>query len=107
MLQKDGRWKYGVPPVGSANFAWVQHFIYHLAPNGIAGFVLSNVSLSSTSSGEDEIRKNIIQNDLVDCIITLPENYFITLEYLPAFGLLIVTNKIKIFDKKEKKTRYC
>lgn len=76
LLQNDGRWKYGTPPVGSANFAWVQHFIYHLAPRGIAGFVLSNVSLSSTSSGEDEIRKNIILNDLVDCIITLPEKLF-------------------------------
>jgi type I restriction enzyme M protein len=92
LLQKDGRWKYGVPPVGSANFAWVQHFIYHLAPNGIAGFVLSNVSLSSTSSGEDEIRKNIIQNDLVDCIITLPEKLFYNTG-IPACIWIINRNK--------------
>jgi len=76
LLQKDGRWKYGIPPAGNANFAWMQHFIYHLAPRGVAGFILANVSLSSTSSGEDGIRKSIIENDLVDCIITLPEKLF-------------------------------
>lgn len=92
LLQKDGRWKHGVPPTGSANFAWVQHFIYHLSTSGIAGFVLSNVSLSSTSSGEDEIRKQIIQHDLVDCIITLPEKLFYNTG-IPACIWIINRNK--------------
>ena len=76
LLQDDVRWKYGVPPKGNANFAWVQHFIYHLSPTGIAGFVLANGSLSSNTSGEGEIRKNIIEADLVDCIIAMPSNLF-------------------------------
>ena len=75
-LREDGRWKYGVPPVGNANFAWVQHFIHHLAPNGLAGFVLANGSMSSNQSGEGEIRKNIIEADLVDCMIALPGQLF-------------------------------
>ncbi len=75
-LREDKRWKYGVPPVGNANFAWVQHFIHHLGPNGIAGFVLANVSLSSESNLENDIRKNIIEADLVDCIVTLPAKLF-------------------------------
>lgn len=75
-LKEDVRWKYGVPPVGNANFAWVQHFIHHLAPNGIAGFVLANGSMSSTQSGEGEIRKSIVEADLVDCMIALPGQLF-------------------------------
>ena len=75
-LQNDKRWKYGVPPKGNANFAWMQHFIYHLSPNGMAGFVLSNGSMSSQSSGEGEIRKKIVEADLVDYIITLPGQLF-------------------------------
>ncbi|MBU4312416.1 MAG: N-6 DNA methylase [Candidatus Omnitrophica bacterium] len=75
-LRKDGRWKYGTPPTGNANFAWVQHFIYHLAPRGMAGFVLGNASLSSVTNGEDEIRKNIVEADLVDCIVSLPNKLF-------------------------------
>jgi type I restriction enzyme M protein len=75
-LAKDVRWKYGVPPAGNANFAWVQHFIHHLAPNGIAGFVLANGSMSSNQSGEGEIRKAIIEADLVDCMIALPSQLF-------------------------------
>ena len=75
-LREDKRWVYGVPPPGNANFAWVQHFIYHLAPNGVAGFVLANGSLSSNQSGEGEIRKNIIEADLVDCIVALPGQLF-------------------------------
>lgn len=65
-LREDKRWQYGVPPMGNANYAWVQHFLSHLAPNGIAGFVLANGSLSSNTSGEGEIRKNIVEADLVD-----------------------------------------
>ena len=65
-----------MPPVGNANFAWVQHFLYHLAPRGMAGFVLANGSMSSTQSGEGEIRRKIIEADLVDCIIALPGQFF-------------------------------
>ena len=75
-LREDRRWEYGVPPVGNANFAWVQHFLHHLAPRGTAGFVLANGSMSSQQSGEGEIRKNIIEADLVDCIIALPGQLF-------------------------------
>ena len=75
-LRDDRRWDHGVPPVGNANFAWVQHFLYHLAPRGTAGFVLANGSMSSNQSGEGEIRKNIIEAGLVDCIIALPGQLF-------------------------------
>ena len=76
LLRDDKRWVYGPPPAGNANFAWVQHFIYHLAPGGIAGFVLANGSMSSNQSGEGEIRKNIIEADLVDCMVALPGQLF-------------------------------
>ena len=76
MLREDIRWKFGVPPINNANFAWVQHFIYHLAPHGIAGFVLANGSMSSNTSNEGEIRKNIVEADLVDCMIALPSQLF-------------------------------
>ncbi|MEK6940093.1 MAG: SAM-dependent methyltransferase, partial [Nanoarchaeota archaeon] len=76
MLREDVRWKFGVPPTGNANFAWVQHFIYHLAPSGVAGFVLANGSMSSNTSGEGEIRKKIVEADLVDCMAALPSNLF-------------------------------
>ncbi|MDG7041210.1 MAG: SAM-dependent DNA methyltransferase [Nitrososphaerota archaeon] len=76
LLREDVRWKFGVPPTGNANFAWVQHFIHHLSPTGIAGFVLSNGSLSSNTSNEGEIRKNIIEADLMDCIVALPPQLF-------------------------------
>src|SRR3989475_1145723 len=76
LLKEDKRWIYGVPPSGNANFAWVQHFIYHLAPTGIAGFVLANGSMSSNQSGEGEIRKKIIEADLVDCMVALPGQLF-------------------------------
>jgi type I restriction enzyme M protein len=72
------RWDYGTPPAGNANFAWVQHFISHLAPHGVAGFVLANGSLSSQQSGEGEIRKAIVEADLVDCIVSLPGQLFFT-----------------------------
>jgi len=75
-LREDIRWKYGIPPAGNANFAWVQHFIYHLYPNGIAGFVLANGSMSSNTAGEGKIRENIIEDDLVDCMISLPPQLF-------------------------------
>ena len=75
-LREDKRWQYGVPPVGNANFAWVQHFLHHLTPRGTAGFVLANGSMSSTQSGEGEIRRSIIEANLVDCIIALPGQLF-------------------------------
>ncbi|MBU4404019.1 MAG: type I restriction-modification system subunit M [Acidobacteria bacterium] len=76
LLRDDKRWAYGAPPTGNANFAWVQHFIYHLAPTGLAGFVLANGSMSSNQSGEGEIRKNIIEADLVDCMVAMPGQLF-------------------------------
>lgn len=75
-LADDPRWKYGVPPQSNANFAWVQHFVYHLSPKGTAGFVLANGSLSSKSSGEGEIRRKLVEADLVDCIVAMPDKLF-------------------------------
>ncbi len=75
-LRDDARWKYGQPPANNGNYAWIQHFVHHLAPNGVAGFVLANGSLSSKTSGEGEIRKNMVQANLVDCIVALPEKLF-------------------------------
>lgn len=76
LLKNDKRWVYGTPPASNANFAWVQHFIYHLAPTGIAGFVLANGSMSSNQSGEGEIRRAIVEADLVDCMVALPGQLF-------------------------------
>ncbi len=76
LLKDDKRWVFGTPPAGNANFAWVQHFIHHLAPTGLAGFVLANGSMSSNQSGEGEIRRNIIEADLVDCMVALPGQLF-------------------------------
>lgn len=83
LLKDDKRWKYGVPPPGNANFAWVQHMIHHLAPTGLAGFVLANGSMSSNQSGEGEIRKNILEADLVDCMVALPGQLFYSTQ-IPA-----------------------
>lgn len=75
-LADDPRWAYGMPPEGNANFAWVQHFIHHLSPKGTAGFVLANGSLSSKSGGEGEIRRKLVEADLVDCIVAMPDKLF-------------------------------
>ena len=75
-LREDKRWQYGAPPVGNANFAWVQHMVHHLSPTGVAGFVLANGSMSSNQSGEGEIRKNLIEADLVDCMVAMPGQLF-------------------------------
>ena len=75
-LREDVRWTYGAPPVGNANFAWVQHFVHHLGPRGIAGFVLANGSMSSQQSGEGDIRKAIVEADLVDCMVAMPGQLF-------------------------------
>ena len=82
-LTDDKRWRYGVPPRGNANFAWVQHMVHHLAPGGVAGFVLANGSMSSGQSGEGEIRKNLIEEDLVDCMVALPGQLFYSTQ-IPA-----------------------
>lgn len=76
--RNDVRWKYGVPPTGNANSAWIQHFIHHLAPHGVAGFVMANGSMSSNQSGEGEIRRALIEAGLVDCIVSLPSQLFYT-----------------------------
>ena len=76
LLRDDPRWAYGIPPVGNANYAWMQHMIYHLTPNGSMAMVLSNGSLSSNTSNEGEIRKNILKEDLIDCILMLPKQLF-------------------------------
>jgi type I restriction enzyme M protein len=91
-LVEDGRWKYNTPPVGNANYAWVQHMIHHLAPNGIAAFVLANGSMSSNSSGEGEIRKAIAEADLVDCMVALPGNLFYNTA-IPACLWFLARNK--------------
>ena len=83
LLRKDGRWQYGVPPTGNANYAWIQHFLYHLAPNGQAGFVLAKGSLTTKTSGEGEIRKAFIENNLIDCIVNLPAKLFLNTQ-IPA-----------------------
>jgi type I restriction enzyme M protein len=82
-LRGDLRWHYGVPPAGNANFAWVQHIVHHLAPAGVAGFVLANGSMSSNQSGEGEIRKGLIEADLVDCMVALPGQLFYSTQ-IPA-----------------------
>ena len=76
LLQDDVRWGFGSPPKRNANFAWIQHFIHHLSPTGVAGFVLANGSMSSNTSGEGDIRKNIIEADLVGCMVALPSQLF-------------------------------
>jgi len=75
-LKDDVRWAYGIPPAGNANYAWLEHMVYHLAPNGVAGVVLANGALSSNTSNEGEIRKNLLEADLVDCIVAMPDKLF-------------------------------
>ena len=82
-LADDQRWRYGVPPKGNANFAWVQHIVHHLAPGGSSGFVLANGSMSSNQSGEGEIRKSLIEAELVDCMVALPGQLFYSTQ-IPA-----------------------
>ena len=91
-LLGDVRWQYGTPPANNANFAWLQHMIWHLAPNGRIGMVLANGSLSSQSGGEGEIRKNIINADLVDCIVAMPSQLFYTTQ-IPVSLWFLARNK--------------
>jgi len=92
-IQKDdAKWKYGVPPTGNANYAWLQHFISKLAPGGTAGIVLANGSMSSDTNTEGEIRKNLIENDLVDCMVALPSQLFYNTQ-IPACLWFLARNK--------------
>ncbi len=92
LLRDDVRWKYGAPPAGNANFAWVQHIVHHLAPAGVAGFVLANGSMSSNQSGEGEIRKAIVEADLVDCMVALPGQLFYATQ-IPVCLWFLTRNK--------------
>ena len=94
-LTDDPRWQYGMPPAGNANFAWLQHMIYHLAPNGRIGMVLANGSLSSQSGGEGTIRENIIRADLVDCIVAMPTQLFYTTQIPVSLWFLSKNKKQK------------
>jgi type I restriction enzyme M protein len=88
LMRKDARWQYGIPPTGNANFAWMQHFIYHLAPNGQAGVVLAKGALTSKTSGEGEIRKALVENGLIDCIVNLPAKLFLNTQIPAALWFL-------------------
>ncbi|MFZ5948056.1 MAG: N-6 DNA methylase [Stygiobacter sp.] len=92
LLRKDARWQYGIPPVNNANYAWIQHFIYHLAPNGQAGFVLAKGALTSKTSGEGEIRKALVEARLIDCIVNLPSKLFLNTQ-IPASLWFLNRNK--------------
>lgn len=83
LLRNDGRWQYGIPPQGNANYGWIQHFLYHLSPTGTAGFVLAKGSLTSNTSNEGEIRKSLIEANLIDCIVNLPAKLFLNTQ-IPA-----------------------
>jgi type I restriction enzyme M protein len=91
-LREDSRWKYGVPPVGNANYAWLQHILWHLSPNGTAGVVLANGSMSSMQSGEGEIRRAMVEADVVDCMIALPGQLFYSTQ-IPACLWFLARNK--------------
>ena len=92
LLRKDGRWKHGIPPTGNANYAWIQHFIYHLSPSGQAGFVLAKGALTTKTNGEYEIRKSIIESGLVDCMVNLPAKLFLNTQ-IPASLWFLSKNK--------------
>lgn len=92
LLQKDARWVYGTPPAGNANYAWIQHFLYHTSTNGQAGFVLAKGSLTTKTSNEGEIRKALIENDLIDCIVNLPSKLFLNTQ-IPACLWFLRRNK--------------
>ncbi len=101
-LKEDRRWKYGLPPEGNANFAWVSHMIHHLSPKGYAGIVLANGSMSSNTNNEGEIRKNILEADLVDCMIALPGQLFFNTQ-IPACIWILTKNKSGKGGKRNRK----
>ena len=101
-LKEDVRWKYGVPPEGNANFAWLQHIIHHLAPNGIAGVVLANGSMSSNTNNEGNIRQAMVEQDVVDCMVALPGQLFYSTQ-IPACLWFLARNKnpgLKLKDRR-------
>lgn len=98
LLKDDARWKYGVPPAGNANYAWIQHFIYHMSPKGMAGFVLAKGSLTSKTNSEGEIRKAIIEAGLLDCIVNLPPKLFLNTQ-IPACLWFLSRRKEGRLDK--------
>ena len=100
----DPRWKYGRPPSGNANFAWLQHMLYHLAPNGSQALLLANGSMSSTTNNEGEIRKNLVTNDLIECMVALPGQLF-TNTQIPACIWFLTNNKGERTDKAGRKLR--
>ncbi|MCZ6803388.1 MAG: class I SAM-dependent DNA methyltransferase [Proteobacteria bacterium] len=103
LLRTDGRWKYGTPPTGNANFAWLQHFIYHLTPTGQAGIVLSKGALTSKTSGEGEIRKAMIEEgNLIDCIVNLPAKLFLNTQIPAALWFLSRNRKNGKFRNQSK-----
>jgi type I restriction enzyme M protein len=91
-LREDVRWKYGIPPVGNSNYAWLEHIVHHLAPNGTAGVVLANGSMSSNTSGEGDIRQSLVEHDLVDCMVALPGALFYSTT-IPACLWFLAKNK--------------
>lgn len=91
-LREDVRWKFGAPPVGNANYAWLQHIVHHLAPNGTAGVVLANGSMSSAQSGEGDIRREMVERDVVDCMVALPGQLFYSTQ-IPACLWFLARNK--------------
>ena len=106
LLRDDKRWVYGVPPASNANFAWVQHFLSHLAPTGIAGFVLANGSMSSNQSGEGEIRKAIVEADLVDCMVALPGQLFYSTQIPVCLWFLTRSKKNNRFRDRRGETLF-
>jgi type I restriction enzyme M protein len=88
VLRTDGRWKFGTPPSGNANYAWIQHFLYHLSPTGHAGFVMAKGALTSKSSGEGDIRKALVEARLVDCVVNLPPKLFLNTQIPAALWFL-------------------
>jgi type I restriction enzyme M protein len=91
-LREDPRWRYGAPPPGNANFAWLQHIVHHLAPTGTAGVVLANGSMSSSQSGEGDIRRELVKADVVDCMVALPGQLFYSTQ-IPACLWFFARNK--------------
>jgi type I restriction enzyme M protein len=106
LLRDDKRWAYGVPPAANANFAWVQHFIYHLSPTGLAGFVLANGSMSSNQSGEGEIRSAMIEADLVDCMVALPGQLFYSTQIPVCLWFLARTKRNGRFHDRRGETLF-
>ena len=105
-LREDARWQYGAPPVNNANYAWIQHFIHHLAPKGVAGFVMANGSMSTNTTSEGEIRKGIIEADLVDCMIALPGQLFYTTQIPVCLWFLARNKKNGKFRDRRKETLF-